>query len=219
MKKHLILALMAAFAAFSFCSCGDDEPEPTNANNSNNSSNQEQTASAITLAQLENNQMTFGDIKQITFEEARLDVRSPNPSSDDNGAHYLSLTHRDSIAGMEISIRFDINTPVVGKDVDLTTYGGQVYNDQFNFGIALFTNFNLRESDSELWYGEMESGYFLHGGARTEFGESETCFKEGRVKTSHTDRGFTLELNGTTKADAIVALKVFIPEDKIDYWK
>ena len=27
MKKHLIMALMAAFAAFTFCSCGDDEPE------------------------------------------------------------------------------------------------------------------------------------------------------------------------------------------------
>lgn len=28
MKKHLIMALMAAFAAFTFCSCGDDEVEP-----------------------------------------------------------------------------------------------------------------------------------------------------------------------------------------------
>lgn len=38
MKKHLIMALMAAFAAFTFCSCGDDEPEP-NASGNNNGSN------------------------------------------------------------------------------------------------------------------------------------------------------------------------------------
>lgn len=37
MKKHFILALMAAFAAFSFCSCGDDEGDPTpNGGNTDN---------------------------------------------------------------------------------------------------------------------------------------------------------------------------------------
>lgn len=32
MKKHLIMALMAAFAAFTFCSCGDDEVEKPQTN-------------------------------------------------------------------------------------------------------------------------------------------------------------------------------------------
>ena len=62
MKKHLILALMAAFATFSFCSCGDDEPEPnknpTTENNGSNNGNKddkdraEQAFNALTYNQI-----------------------------------------------------------------------------------------------------------------------------------------------------------------------
>lgn len=40
MKKHFILALMAAFAAFSFCSCGDDDESTPNGNDTGNKDEQ-----------------------------------------------------------------------------------------------------------------------------------------------------------------------------------
>lgn len=210
MKKHFIMALMAAFAAFSFCSCGDDDDS--------NDSGQQSSASKL-FASLKDNQVGINNRGIYNLPMATLDVTRSGVRYDGSifPGNYHFMFFSDQESKDHVDLIMSLTPDMVNRIINLSSPSsakGELYltfsidpmqyvegTNQFHGAMSL----TVRD-------GKVTENAYAYEDQGKEYAGTVT---EGTIAISHNDNGATVELQGKLSNGSPVAFRGFVPVEEI----